>query len=217
MLRVSIPRIGRPGWFAGTVEGSPMSDRRWRTAGILVTAATLATGVAITLSSGAPIPRAVADPSASPTTSSSAEPEFPSDDRGYLDSEARCDDGQTLMMFGRTSRSLVAVCVGPDGQLEYRGVRVSDDAGLTMAASRSADGAIVATNDDVTYSITPQALLVSEGDSVLYRDTWVEYHTPRFAEESATSTSTATSSPPPTPSTTSPTVSTTTVTLAPTG
>lgn len=202
-----------------------MSDRRWRTAGILVATATLATGAGITLSTGAPIPRAVADPSPSPTTSSSAKAEVPSDDSGYLDSAARCDDGQTLMMFGRTSRSLVAVCVGPDGQLEYRGVRVSDEAGLTMAASRSADGAIVATNDDVTYSITPQALLVSEGDSVLYRDTWVEYHTPGLAPESATSTSTATSSAEAstatsstsTPTTTSPTVSTTTVTLAPTG
>jgi hypothetical protein len=185
---------------------------------VLVATATLAAGAAITLSSGAPIPRAVADPSASPaTTSSSAGPEFPSDDHGYLNSGARCDGGQTLMVFGRTSRSLVAVCVGPDGQLEYRGVRLSDQAGLTMAASRSADGAIVATNDDVTYSITPQALLVSEGDTVLYRDTWLEYKTPRFSPQpSATASSTTSSSSSPTAtSTTSPTVSTTTVTLAP--
>ena len=88
-------------------------------------------------------------------TSTSAKPQFPSDDQGYLNSAARCDGGQTPLMFGRTSRSLVAVCVGPDGQLEYRGVRLSDEAGLTMAASRSADGAIVATNDDVTYSDHP--------------------------------------------------------------
>jgi hypothetical protein len=125
------------------------------------------------------------------------------------------------MVFGRTSRSLVAVCVGPDGQLEYRGVRLSDEAGLTMAASRSADGAVVATNDDVTYSITPQALLVSEGDTVLYRDAWVDYHTPRFPAGSSTapaSTTPTTATPPATtPTTTSPTVSTTTVTLPPTG
>ena len=128
------------------------------------------------------------------------------------------------MMFGRTSRSLVAVCVGPDGQLEYRGVRLSDQAGLTMAASRSADGAIVATNADVTYSITPQALLVSEGDTVLYRDSWSEYHKPGLPAGSSTtstpstpSTTAAPSTATTTPTTTSPTVSTTTVTPTPTG
>lgn len=183
---------------------------------MLAAAATLAAAAVITLSPGAPAPRAAADPSAPPT---SATPDFPSDDRGYLDSAARCDSGQTPLMFGRTSRSLVAVCVGPDGQLQYRGVRLSDEAGLTMAASRSADGAIVATNDDVTYSITPQDLLVSEGDSVLHRDAWLEYKKPRFADGSAsTSVSPSTSAPPTTSSSsTSPTVSTTTVTLKPTG
>lgn len=206
-----------------------MSDRELRTAGMIVAAATMAAGAVITLSGGVPIPTAGAEPSSSTTTttttsttstSSPAKPEFSSDDHGYLNSEARCDEGQTLMAFGRTSRSLVAVCVGPDGQLEYRGVRLSDQAGLTMAASRSADGAIVATNDDVTYSMTPQALLVSEGDTVLYRDPWVEYHTPRFSTESTSTATTATSTTSTTSSTTtttSPTVSTTTVTLAPTG
>lgn len=206
-------------------EGSrPISDRGVRTTGMLAAAATLAAGAVITLNAGAPAPTAVADPSTPATTSSSAKPQFPSDDQGYLNSAARCDGGQTPLMFGRTSRSLVAVCVGPDGQLEYRGVRLSDEAGLTMAASRSADGAIVATNDDVTYSITPQALLVSEGDNVLYRDTWVEYKKPRFAESSTSastsssaSTSATTSAASSTPTTTSPTVSTTTVTLKPTG
>jgi hypothetical protein len=212
----------------GSRRSRPISDRGLQRAGMFAAAATLAAGAAITLDAGAPVPTAVADPSPPTTTASSAKPEFPSDDQGYLNSAARCDGGQTPLMFGRTSRSLVAVCVGPDGQLQYRGVRLSDEAGLTMAASRSADGAIIATNDDVTYSISPQALLVSEGDKVLYRDTWVEYKKPRFAE-GATSTSTSASASPSTsasattsaesspPTTTTPTVSTTTVTLKPTG
>ena len=205
-----------------------MSNRELRTAGMLVSAAALAGAAVITSGPGAGIPQAGAEPSSSSTaTASPAVPEFPSDDYGYLDSAARCDDGQTMMMFGRTSRSLVAVCVGPDGQLEYRGVRLNDQAGLTMAASRAADGAIVATNDDVTYSITPQTLLVSEGDTVLYRDAWAEYHSagsppagsPATTSPSATATpSTITSTlTMTTPVTTTPTVSTTTVTLAPTG
>lgn len=212
----------------GSRRSRPINDRGLRRAGTLAAAATLAAGAAITLNAGAPAPTAVADPPAPTTTASPAKPEFPSDDQGYLNSTARCDGGQTPLMFGRTSRSLVAVCVGPDGQLQYRGVRLSDEAGLTMAASRSADGAIIATNDDVTYSISPQALLVSEGDKVLYRDPWVEYKKPRFAEGStstspsastgASSTTSATASAESsTPTTTTPTVSTTTVTLKPTG
>ena len=202
-----------------------MSYRELRAAGMLVAAATCAVGALITLTPAAPVPRAAAEPSTSPTSTSPtttsaspAESEFPSDDQGYLNSAARCDDGQTVMMFGRTSRSLVVVCVGPDGQLEYRGVRLSDQAGLTMAASRSADGAIVASNDDVTYSITPQTLLVSEGDTVLYRDSWSEYHKPGSPAGSTTaSTTAAPSTTTTTPTTTIPTVSTTTVTLTPTG
>ena len=202
-----------------------MSYRELRAAGMLVAAATLAVGALITLSPAAPVPRAAAEPSTSPTTTSPtttsaspAESEFPSDDQGYLNSAARCDDGQTVLMFGRTSRSLVAVCVGPDGQLEYRGVRLSDEAGLTMAASRSSDGAIVASNDDVTYSITPQILLVSEGDTVLYRDSWSEYHKPGSPAGSTTvSTTAAPSTTTTAPATSIPTVSTTTVTLTPTG
>lgn len=212
--------------------------RESRAAGMLAAAAALAAGAALTLTPGAPAPRAVAEPSPATTTSARPDkPQFPSDERGYLDSAARCDDGQTLMMFGRTSRSLVAVCVGPDAQLEYRGVRLSDQAGLTMAATRAADGAIVATNDAVTYSISPQVLLVSEDDTVLYRDPWLEYHKAGFPAGPATASSSATpSSTAPTTATSTaatstsaadtttadtttaaPTVNTTTVTLAPTG
>ena len=155
----------------------------------------------------------------STTTSSSA---HPSDGRGYLDSSARCDTDQVLMAYGRTARSLVAICVGSDGDLEYRGVRLTDEASVTLPAGRGSDGSIVATNDGVTYSVSPAAFLVSEGDTVLYRDPWVEFRVPRFddgatssAAPSTTASSTASTSTtaPSTASTsTTPTISTTTVT-----
>lgn len=167
------------------------------------------------------------------TPGASADPavDFPSDDRGYVNTAAHCDAGQTVLMFGRTARALVAVCVGPDGQLRYRGVRLSDRAGLVMGASRGDDGAIIANNDNVTYAISPSAFLVSEGDTVLYRDTWEEFHqpsgatptatpssaTPSSAAPSTTAAPSSTASPAPAPSSTmtTPTVSTTTVTLTP--
>lgn len=162
---------------------------------------------------------AAAEPSTTPstTTSSSA---HPSDSRGYLDSSARCDTDQVLMVYGRTARALVAICVDSDGELEYRGVRLSDDATVTLDAGRASDGSIVATNDGVTYSVSSAAFLVSEGDTVLYRDPWVEFREPRFDDgasapastSTAAATSTASPTAPPTTTPTTPTVSTTTVT-----
>jgi len=173
----------------------------------------VAVGVAIAVASPALLPEASAAP-AGPT----------SDELGYVGSAARCDDTQTLMAYGRTARALVVICVDPDGQLEYRGVRISDQAALSMAAARASSGTIIATNDGVTYVVSPTMLLVSEGDTVLYRDSWADFHQPRFSAGSTntTPTTTPTSSTTPTPSSTAtatssttPTVSTTTVTPTP--
>ena len=193
-----------------------MAARKHRRAGVVVTAAALASGALMTAG-----PPAAAEP-ASPTTTTAAG--YPADEHGYVDSAARCDDSQSLMEFGRTSRALVAICVDSDGQLEYRGVRLSDQAALTMTASRASNGGVVATNDGVTYYLTPEVFLVSEGDTVLYRETWTDFHQARFAPGASTTTSSATSSSatssatPTATSSASPTtsVSTTTVTLTPT-
>ena len=149
-----------------------------------------------------------------------APPDDSSDEYGYLNTAARCDDDQTLMAFGRTSRAMVAVCVDSDGELEYRGVRLSDQAATTLSATRASDGSIIATNDGVTYAISPTFFLVSEGDSVLYRDAWIEFRQPRFSGAPTTTPAPSTSSTPstsssPSTSSTPPTVSTTTVTMAP--
>ena len=182
--------------------------------------AALAVSAAITVGVDTRLPTAVAAPSA-PT----------SDEFGYLNSAARCDDTQTLMAYGRTARALVVICVNRDGALEYRGMRVSDQAGLEMPAARAPDGAIVATNNGVTYAVSPTMLLVSEGDTVLYRDSWTEFRQPRFSEQSSTSGSTPTSATPTSSAAASSTsassagastssnpttVSTTTVTMTPT-
>ena len=193
-----------------------MAARKHRRAGVVVTAAALASGALMTAG-----PPAAAEP-ASPTTTTATG--YPADEHGYVDSAARCDDGQSLMEFGRTSRALVAICVDSDGQLEYRGVWLSDQAALTMTASRASNGGVVATNDGVTYSLTPEVFLVSEGDTVLHRETWTDFHQARFAPGASTATSSATSSAatssatPTATSSASPTtsVSTTTVTLTPT-
>jgi len=180
-----------------------MSQSTRRRAGLAIGSAALAAMAAL--------PHAAADPAPAPTPAA----QFATDEHGYLDSAARCDDSQMLMEYGRTARALVAICVGADGQLEYRGARIEDQAALTMPASKGADGAVIATNDDVTYAVTTELLLVSQGDTVLHRDPWIDFHQPRSPNTPSTSAAaptpatTATAAPPTT------TVSTTTVTPTP--
>lgn len=184
-----------------------MFDRRCRP-GVVAALVALVVGVAVVLGAPTALPGAVAAPP------DPAGDDVSSDEYGYLDSSARCDDDQTLMAFGRTSRAMVVICVDPDGELEYRGVRISDQAATAMAATRASDGTVIATNNGVTYALSPTVMLVSEGDNVLYRDPWIEFRQPRFPAAPATPSTTT----PPTPASTSstpPTVSTTTVTMAP--
>lgn len=209
---------------------------RFRPVGAVLSSAALVAAAALTLAAQVEMSEAAAAPSTTPTTTSSAPSsagptsasgsaaDYPGDEYGFVGSAARCDDSQVLMSFGRTSRALVAICVDPDGGLEYRGVRLSDETALTVAASRASDGSIVATNNGVTYAVSPEMLLVSEGDTVLYRDSWLEFRQPRFSgTPTATPTSTATSTGTATPTTTGTstgtatptTVSTTTVTVTP--
>lgn len=193
-----------------------------------LSAAALAVAVGLTVhTSAAAAPSTAAPSTAAPsaTTPSATEgSSFAADELGYLDSAARCDRSQSLMAYGRTTRSLVAICVSPNGELEYRGERISDGASLKMPAGRTTGGSIVATNEGVTYAVSPTMFLVSQGDEVLYRDTWTEFHQPRFSPGSSTESSvpapaTTSAAPGATPSGTAPagtpTVSTTTVTLPP--
>lgn len=191
--------------------------------GVALTAAAVAAAAGLTLLAQARMPQAGAEPSTStsatpsPTASASGSAaDYPSDKYGFVDSAARCDDEQMLMAFGRTSRALVAICVDSDGDLEYRGVRLSDETPVTLAAGRSSDGSIVATNNGVTYAVSPEMLLVSDGDTVLYRDSWLEFRQPRFSGEPAATSSSETTTSETTRTGPTTTVSTTTVTVTPT-
>jgi hypothetical protein len=109
-----------------------------------------------------------------------AEPTITSDEQGYPGTEAYCDSTQLAVAFGRTARSLVTICTTPEGGYEYRGVRINDEAGLTLKAIATSGGFVAANDGVTTYTITPQQLLVTDGGKVIYRDTWVEYEQPRF-------------------------------------
>jgi hypothetical protein len=98
------------------------------------------------------------------------------DDHGYVDSTARCSAPDTAVVFGSTASSRVAICKTPDGEYEYRGVRLRDGAKLIAPASQSDDGGFVAENDGIAYTVTEDALVVSAGTRVIRDEPMVDFH-----------------------------------------
>ncbi|PRC43712.1 hypothetical protein C6A85_000000103945 [Mycobacterium sp. ITM-2017-0098] len=109
-------------------------------------------------------------------TAPAASPAPSYDSQGYLDSTARCTAPDTVVVFGSTASSRVAICSDGDGNYEYRGVRVRDGARLIVPASQSTDGAFTASNDGIDYMVTSEALVVSAEEKVLRDEPMVDFH-----------------------------------------
>jgi hypothetical protein len=125
------------------------------------------------------------------------------DDDGYVNSTARCAEPNSVVVFGSTDSSRIAICKSPDGKFEYRGVRISDGAKLIVPAVESTDGAFVADNNGIGYLVTAKSLVVSAGNKVIREEPMVDFHGPQApaaapAQPAATPTST-TPLPPPLP------------------
>lgn len=125
------------------------------------------------------------------------------DDDGYVNSTARCAEPNSVVVFGSTDSSRIAICKSPDGKFEYRGVRISDGAKLIVPAEESTDGAFVADNNGIGYLVTAKSLVVSAGNKVIREEPMVDFHGPQApavapAQPAATPTST-TPLPPPLP------------------
>jgi hypothetical protein len=114
------------------------------------------------------VPVATADPADSPT-----------DVLGFIGTAAHCEGSAVAVAYGRTHDALVAICAGPDGQYQYRGVRRSDDNALMLTAEPTAAGGFRAENDGVVYLVSPAELVVTSGASTLYRAAWLQYRDPR--------------------------------------
>lgn len=130
------------------------------------------------------------------------------DSQGYVDSTARCAAPAAVVVFGSTASSRVAVCRDPDGEYQYRGVRVRDGARLILPAQRSADGEYTADNDGIEYSVTSSALVISSGGEVVRREPMLDFHSsgvasspksPGAGPQPATTPTPTTPLPPPLP------------------
>jgi hypothetical protein len=100
------------------------------------------------------------------------------DERGFVNSDARCDATQTAVAIGRTPGSLVVICGDPSGRYGYLGVRLSDDAVLKTVARSTPTHEFIARNASVTYSISPTELLVTAGGAVIKQEPMIDYRGP---------------------------------------
>lgn len=126
------------------------------------------------------VPSAGAQPSSGPNatqTVSSSGP-YPSDDRGFINSSARCDGSQTAAAIVRTPNSLVTICAVQQGGYLYRGVRLSDGAALNVPAEPTGGREFVARSEGVTYSLSTQQLVITAGDTVVRQESVIEYREP---------------------------------------
>jgi hypothetical protein len=103
---------------------------------------------------------------------------FPVDDKGFVNSDARCDGGQTAVAVGRTPGSLVVICREGDGRYGYLGLRLSDDAVLKTVARTTPSHEFIAQNASVTYSISSAELRVTAGSAVIKQEPMIEYRGP---------------------------------------
>jgi hypothetical protein len=142
------------------------------------------------------LPAADAAPGTSTTTSASgaADETYTTDTRGFVSTKAYCDDGQTAAAFGRTQRSLVVICTDTHGGYQYRGMRVSDGAGLKASAKATSNG-YEASTDGSVYTVSPTQLVVTTGGKVIYSDTWISFQEqPQFTTATSTATTTTSTS-----------------------
>jgi hypothetical protein len=104
--------------------------------------------------------------------------DFATDHNGYVGTAAYCQGSAAAVAFGRTGKALVAICEGPDGQLQYRGVRLSDESALMLTATADDAGGFTASNGDVVYHVSSAELVVGEGDTTLHQQPMLQYYSP---------------------------------------
>jgi hypothetical protein len=111
-----------------------------------------------------------------------AEPgDLQTDDRGFVNTAARCETPKSAIAVGRTQQSLVAICVDGAGHYEYRGVRLKDNSQLNVPGAVMLAGKYVVHNADVTYVFSAKQLMIIKGWGwVIRKEPMVAFVEPRM-------------------------------------
>jgi hypothetical protein len=144
--------------------------------------AVVAAAAFVHITEKAGVPGSLPSAGAAPvTTSAGAQTNsaIPSDDRGFLKSNARCDAPLAVAAIVRTAGSLVAICVDQAKAYTYRGVRRSDGATLNVPAESLGPREFLAHNDGIDYQLGTEQLVITSGDTLIRREAVVEYKEPQ--------------------------------------
>lgn len=100
------------------------------------------------------------------------------DAQGFIDYPgARCDAGSSPAALARTTHSVLVVCRSGPGEFYYRGVRLSDSAGIELANAVRSSGGFDVTNptDGTRYQIRPDSLTIIPPDGQPVIESMVDY------------------------------------------
>jgi len=116
-----------------------------------------------------PTPTSTATPASESTSEPASTTSAPplampgTDAQGFVDYPgARCDVGSSPAALARTTQSVLVVCRSGPGDFYYRGVRLSDGAGIELANAVRSSGGFDVTNptDGTRYQIRPDGLTI---------------------------------------------------------
>jgi hypothetical protein len=119
---------------------------------------------------------------ASPTTTlttSQSQPSLPGTDaQGFVGyPAARCDPGSTAAVMERTTQSLLVVCEVGRANYYYRGLRLSDGAGIELANAVRSSGGFDVTNpvDGTRYQVRPTGISITSPSGQVSSEPMIEY------------------------------------------
>jgi len=88
---------------------------------------------------------------------------------------ARCNSTNPAVVIARTADSAVVICETGAGRFYYRGVGLQNGLSVEIEDPVQSGVGFVATNNGVQYSVSPGALLITQGSNVLSNEPMVEY------------------------------------------
>jgi hypothetical protein len=77
--------------------------------------------------------------------------------------------------IGRTADSVVVICQTGVGRFYYKGVGLQNGLSVEIDDPVQTGAAFVATNNGVQYSLSPTALIITQGSTVLSDEPMLEY------------------------------------------
>jgi hypothetical protein len=98
------------------------------------------------------------------------------DAQGFLNYPgARCNSTNPASAMARTAQSMVVICQTGVGRFYYRGFGLQNGASVEIDDPIRSGAGFVATDNGVQYSVSPDALTITQGSKVLSNEPTLEY------------------------------------------